>query len=118
MTNSCVNLKVLFIDIHDFSKQSCAAAGLLFILYAFLRRVLINVKFPFLDSTPVNGEQKEDDMSVEDKPKSPAQEDNNCNPASSPTRWASPEKHVQCLSPCLVLWPVSHSKGAEVCRVN
>lgn len=45
----------------------------------------------FLDSTPVNGEseQKKDDMSVEEKPKSPFQEDNNGNTASSPNRWTS-----------------------------
>lgn len=46
----------------------------------------INLKFYFLDSTPVNGasEQKTDDM--ETKPKSPAQEESNENTASSPTR--------------------------------
>lgn len=43
----------------------------------------------FLDSTPVNGdtEQKADDVEVEDKPKSPAQEENNDDTASSPNRW-------------------------------
>lgn len=46
----------------------------------------INLKFYFLDSTPVNGasEQITDDM--ETKPKSPAQEESNENTASSPTR--------------------------------
>lgn len=45
----------------------------------------------FLDSTPVNGEseQKKEEMSVEEKPKSPAQEDNNGDTASSPSRWTS-----------------------------
>lgn len=45
----------------------------------------INVHLLFLDSTPVNGEseQKKDDMSVEEKPKSPSQEDNNANTASN-----------------------------------
>lgn len=42
----------------------------------------------FLDSTPINGdtEQKTDDMEVEDKPKSPAREENNDDAASSPNR--------------------------------
>uniref|UniRef100_A0A671VIX7 Lens epithelium-derived growth factor integrase-binding domain-containing protein n=1 Tax=Sparus aurata TaxID=8175 RepID=A0A671VIX7_SPAAU len=40
------------------------------------------------DSTPVNGdsEQKTDDMEVEEKPKSPAEEENNDDAASSPNR--------------------------------
>lgn len=42
----------------------------------------------FLDSTPVNGDsdQKKEDMEVEEKPKSPAQEENNDEMASSPNR--------------------------------
>lgn len=43
------------------------------------------------DSTPVNGdsEQKKDDMEVDEKPKSPAQEENNDDNASSPNRRSS-----------------------------
>lgn len=46
------------------------------------------LNWSFLDSTPVNGEsdQKKDDMEVEEKPKSPAQEENNDDAASSPSR--------------------------------
>lgn len=47
----------------------------------------INLNLCFLDSTPINGnsEQKTDDVEVEDKPKSPAQEEDD-NTASSPNR--------------------------------
>lgn len=58
-------------------------------LYCFYAHVFfyINLNLYFLDSTPVNGnsEQKTDDMEVEDKPKSPAQEEDD-NTASSPNR--------------------------------
>lgn len=49
----------------------------------------IDLNWYFLDSTPVNGdsEQKTDDMEVEEKPKSPAEEENNDDAASSPNRW-------------------------------
>ena len=48
----------------------------------------IDLSWHFLDSTPVNGdsEQKTDDMDVEEKPKSPAEEENNDDAASSPNR--------------------------------
>lgn len=57
-----------------------------FLAYVFF---YINLNVYFLDSTPVNGdtEQKADDVEVEDKPKSPAQEENNDDTASSPNRW-------------------------------
>lgn len=56
-----------------------------FLAYVFF---YINLNVYFLDSTPVNGdtEQKADDVEVEDKPKSPAQEENNDDTASSPNR--------------------------------
>ncbi len=48
----------------------------------------INLHLRFPDSTPVNGEseQKTDDMEIEEKPKSPAHEENNDDTASSPNR--------------------------------
>lgn len=45
--------------------------------------------FAFLDSTPVNGdsEQKREDAEVEEKPKSPQQDESNDHPTSSPNRF-------------------------------
>lgn len=47
-----------------------------------------------------------DDMEVEDKPKSPAREENNDDTASSPNRWTSSVK--QCTEQCVAGQQVLH----------
>lgn len=53
--------------------------------------VFLRVHLHFLDSAPVNGDsqEKKDDMEVKENPKSPANEENNDDTASSPIRYAS-----------------------------
>lgn len=63
------------------------SSGLVY-LFLCLLHAYINQNLAFVGSTPVNGEseQKKDDMEVEEKTKSPAQEENNDDTASSPNR--------------------------------
>lgn len=74
----------------------------------------VNPNLYFLDSTPINGdtEQKMDDMEVEDKPKSPAREENNDDTASSPNRWMSCVK--RCTGQCVAVFGLGNWQAKQV----
>lgn len=57
-----------------------------------------------------DSEQKKDDIEVEEKPKSPAQEENNDDNASSPNRWISHMKQYAVSLLCLFVAQASEWK--------